>query len=259
VALPTLKVRTLKRGVKPGSDVRRAQLLLRELRYLKPDHKVGTSYGWRTRSAVKKFKKAHHLKHDSVLGKDGWHALEKAYAKKAKKPVRPVLVDWKPPTARKSGPLGLTDPQKSASRARTLHALWLGANHRSVVHYTQGSLRWQWRWRRAAQGEYPNYADCSAYSTWGLHEGTLPYRLGDYVNGAGWSAGYTGTMVQHGVRISRPALVGDCVFYGGSYSVPAHVAEYIGNGLVISHGSEAGPLVVPWNYRPVNQVRRYIR
>ena len=49
------------------------------------------------------------------------------------------------------------------------------------------------------------------------------------------------------------------VFYGDQGGgVAEHVATYIGNGLVISHG---GPGVhkLRWNYRPVNEVRRYIR
>lgn len=162
--------------------------------------------------------------------------------------------------ARGRGHLGLSPRQRILARRRIKRAALRAARYRWVIHYTQRGRRWDFIRGRCAPWQHAYYADCSALATW-LHWTAVArvYRLGDFVNGAGWQAGYTGTMVQHGVRISRPRLVGDCVFYGGTRSVPGHVAVYIGNGLVVSHGSEAGPMLVPWAYRPVNQVRRYIR
>jgi cell wall-associated NlpC family hydrolase len=50
------------------------------------------------------------------------------------------------------------------------------------------------------------------------------------------------------------------VFYGNQGAgIAEHVAVYVGNGMVISHGSEAGPFLLRWDYRPVNEVRRYLR
>lgn len=133
--------------------------------------------------------------------------------------------------------------------------------HRYSIHYTQGWRRWDGIRLRKPPWKFPYYADCSSHSTW-LHWTAVsrPRRGGyrDYVNGSGWRAGYTGTQVNHGIRLRRPSLVGDLVFYGGSRGVPGHVATYIGGGLCVSHGSEIGPILVRWNYRPVVAVRRHL-
>jgi hypothetical protein len=142
----------------------------------------------------------------------------------------------------------------------TLQAAVLGYHHAPAISYTQGDLRWQGidRRRDASRGEYPNYADCSAYATWcywnGLH---LHTGHSDIVNGEHWQAGYTGTMLEHGRHVSRP-IPGDAVIYGTSWP-GEHVALYTGAGLVVSHGSEAGPFLLPWRYRSdVLEIRRYI-
>jgi hypothetical protein len=92
----------------------------------------------------------------------------------------------------------------------------------------------------------------------------LRFGLGDIVNGAGWNAGYTGTMLDHGmvVRFASNALPGDCVFYGAG-PPGKHVAVVVkmvgGVPMVISHGSEPGPYYLAYNYRSdVLQIRRYI-
>jgi len=133
------------------------------------------------------------------------------------------------------------------------------ARNRGAIHYTQGFRRWDGiRLHRRGPGHYPNYADCSALASWLLWDAFKHVRMNnDIVNGARWTGGFTGTMLRHGKHLSRPTLVGDCVFYG-SWPNGSHVAIYIGNNLVVSHGSEAGPLIVRWNYRSVLAVRRYI-
>jgi cell wall-associated NlpC family hydrolase len=146
-----------------------------------------------------------------------------------------------------------------AARKRIRAAALLAARKRSSIHYTQGWRRWDFIRLKKPPWKWANYADCSSLATW-LHWTATAriYGTKDYVNNAGWRAGYTGTQTRNGRRISKPSLVGDLVFYGGSYSVPGHVAIYIGNGLVVSHGSESGPHILRWNYRPVMQVRRYL-
>lgn len=155
--------------------------------------------------------------------------------------------------------LGLNWAQRYAARKRVKRAALLAARHRGVVHYTQGASRWQGisSRRRAKDGQYPNYADCSSLATWCHWDATRIYGLGDYVNGANWKYGYTGTQVQHGkpVALNR-LLTGDLVFYGRG---PSHVAIYIGGGKVVSHGGESGPLILPVQYRPVHSCRRFIR
>jgi hypothetical protein len=138
----------------------------------------------------------------------------------------------------------------------------LALHNAGSVHYTQGSRRWDGIKldRRAVRGQFPAHSDCSSFATWCLWNGLfLKYHIGDIVNGAGWKAGYTGTMRDHGKRVGnipQEILRGDCVFYEG------HVAIVVGrkNGvpMVVSHGSEGGPYHVRWNYRDPMQVRRYI-
>ena len=142
----------------------------------------------------------------------------------------------------------------------TLQAAVLGLHHASEIHYTEGELRWQGidRGRVASQGEYPMWADCSAYATWCLWNG-LHVHLGhtDIVNGQHWRAGYTGTLLEHGEHVSS-LLPGDLVIYGNGFP-GKHVALYTGGGLVVSHGSEAGPLLLPVHYRSdAMEYRRYI-
>lgn len=82
-------------------------------------------------------------------------------------------------------------------------------------------------------------------------------------NGRGYDGyGYTGTLVTHGQHVSlSPGAwkIGDLLIYGPSLSDTHHVTMLISNGgSCFSHGQEAGPLNVPWNYRSdLIAVRRY--
>ena len=160
---------------------------------------------------------------------------------------------------------GLNAARRVLVRRRIKRAALLGVRNRQRIHYTQGSQRWNYIARkvRAYKGEVPNYGDCSAYATGLYWDACLRYiRSGvikrDFINGAGWKAGYTGTQIQHGKRVLGRRQVGDLVFYAGSTGVINHVAIYIGGGKVVSFGSEPGPLLLPVNYRTVAQTRRYL-
>ena len=156
--------------------------------------------------------------------------------------------------------------QRIGTRKRFKRAAMLTAHHAPQIHYTQSSSRWQGiaSRLRAQAGQYPRYADCSSIGSWFHWDATRIYSLFDYVNGANWTGGYTGTQTQNGVRVSgRWLLVGDGVYYGGTASVPAHVAWVVVPGplsraLVVSHGGESGPLLLRASYRPLNQCRRFI-
>lgn len=142
----------------------------------------------------------------------------------------------------------------------TLEAAVLGLHHAPEIHYTQSDLRWQGIDRRyvAAKGEYPRFADCSSFATWCLWNGLfVPFGHSDAVNGEHWRAGYTGTLLEHGVRVDS-LIPGDLVIYGSGWP-GEHTAVYTGGGLVVSHGSEAGPFLLPVHYRSdVLEFRRYI-
>jgi cell wall-associated NlpC family hydrolase len=149
---------------------------------------------------------------------------------------------------------------KLDARERAVRAAMLGVKHRDSIAYTQGGARWDGirRGCRAYKGSYPTSADCSSFVTWCLWD-ALGAKGPDIVNGAGWTQGYTGTQVAHGKRVPLDKIRrGDLVFYGGSGGIPGHVAIYVGDGKVVSHGSNPGPMVLATSYRPVTQVRRYL-
>lgn len=126
----------------------------------------------------------------------------------------------------------------------------------SKIHYTKDYAK---RWSaihdelRIAKGQCLTYGDCSSTTTWLLWNAlTHVHHHADVVNGERWLAGYTGTQFAHGRLVHHDAnlRLGDLVFYGGSSSVPEHVAMSIGGGKVFSHGGEAGPWILPLDYRP---------
>ena|SRR5262245_600491 len=162
--------------------------------------------------------------------------------------------------------MALSAQQRKQARDRAGQAAWLAYNNKANVHYTQGGNRWEGIANKlnARHGKYPNNADCSSFATWCLWNGLyLAFQSSDVVNATSWRSGYTGTMLGNG-KIVKPenALKGDLVLYGKGHP-GAHVAIVVGKKdgvpMVISHGSEAGPFFVPYNYRPdVMSIRRYI-
>jgi hypothetical protein len=161
---------------------------------------------------------------------------------------------------------GLGASQRLRGRERASQAAILGYHHASQIRYTQGGARWEGIANRcnARRGEFPTHADCSSFVTWCLWNALyLAFNVGDVVNGAGWTAGYTGTMKSHGLRVQHEAslLRADCVHYGPGTG--HHVAMVIGRvggvPMVISHGSESGPHYVRFDYRDdIAEFRRYI-
>jgi hypothetical protein len=169
----------------------------------------------------------------------------------------PVL---RPTAARRSSTSGLSRLHRRRARQLAVQAALLGLNHRVDLHYTQGARRWDGiaHGLQAGRGKFPYYTDCSAFATWCLWNGLSQYNVRDVVNGLGWRAGFTGTMLSHGRRVPTIGgiLTGDLVLYGG------HVAVIVGRRggvpMVVSMGSERGPFYLRWNYRRVQAVRRYV-
>lgn len=162
---------------------------------------------------------------------------------------------------------GLTRDQRAACRQLATRAALLSLHHAPAVHYSQGPTRFDGIKHHlvADKGEFPTALDCSASVTWWLAQGLLfRFKLPDIVNGANWLAGYTGTLAQHGRQVMhlKNVLPGDAVLYGPAPTYE-HTAMVVGHRdgkpLVISHGSEPGPFLLPFDYRSdVGQIRRYI-
>lgn len=158
---------------------------------------------------------------------------------------------------------GLDPAERIRARRLIKFAALETMKHKPTIHYTMGTQRWQGisHQLRCYPGkrQYPTQADCSSMATWlywnALKREINQENLVDIVNAARWRAGYTGTMLNNGrpVHSHVPTLVGDLVIYKG------HVATYIGGGNVHSHGSEAGPFILPWRYRTdIVAIRRYL-
>src|SRR3974390_1003156 len=104
-----------------------------------------------------------------------------------------------------SRPSPLAGKQIIIARDMAMQAAFLGVHNQPAIHYTQGPRRWSGidEYRKAWKGQFPSYADCSAFVTWCLWNGLDHFHIGDVVNGLNWKAGYTGTMLQHGEIITE--------------------------------------------------------
>ncbi|KAI8807230.1 hypothetical protein BJ742DRAFT_813859 [Cladochytrium replicatum] len=137
-------------------------------------------------------------------------------------------------------------------------AIWTH-NSGIAVDYSQGNQRWSGiTGRRCPYVTNPPVADCSSFTTW-LYWSAFGDGA-DSLNGQSWSAGYTGTMKDHGKAVSfDTAQIGDLVFYED----PAHVVILVKKGStqsaskVVSMGSDGVPKYLSMNYRSVSQIRTY--
>eukprot|EP00762_Andalucia_godoyi_P007866 ANDGO_01285.mRNA.1 hypothetical protein len=150
--------------------------------------------------------------------------------------------------------LGLTPEEALRDRQGVYTAAMALYNQRGSEIYTEGSQRWSGITDRVYPPSAPKYSDCSSAATWAYW--TVYGKGPDFLNGENWSAGYTGTLMQHGRSVSLgSAQVGDLVMYGNPVS---HTAIYIGGGRVISHGED--PVCdCPIDYRSDrSDIRSYI-
>lgn len=178
------------------------------------------------------------------------------------------LLSEQPLTAARGGGVLLRSAHdRLAARRLAVAAARLGLHHAAALHYSQGVDRWEGiaRRLRALHGQWPHHADCSSFVTWCLWTATRAWGLGDFANGLSWHAGYTGTLVHHGVPVTNGHyLLADVALYGDPFGASGHTAllagELHGVPMVISNGSEAGPFFLPLHYRPdLLVVRRMIR
>jgi hypothetical protein len=145
-----------------------------------------------------------------------------------------------------------------STRHKVVEAARYFASIEPRVHYTQGPSRMQIvreRLRPRLLLKKHVYEDCSSFVTGCYWIAGAKDPNGRGFDGAGW----TGTLAPHGHPVStREAKPGDLAFYGRS-APWHHVALYIGSGLVISHGSERGPVITEIHYRSdLGEIRSYL-
>jgi len=144
-----------------------------------------------------------------------------------------------------------TLPQARQDVVKAAMALY---DQRAHEKYTQGPERWSGIDKKIHPPQAPPFSDCSSAATWCYW---TTYGSGpDFLNGQNWKAGYTGTLTSHGkvVQIAS-AQPGDLCFYGNPVS---HVAIYIGDGKVVSHGSDPVSLVVVKYRSDYSHTRSYL-
>jgi hypothetical protein len=93
----------------------------------------------------------------------------------------------------------------------------------------------------------PDYTDCSGFVTWCYKSAGA-----NDPNDNEYGGGYTGTLWTTGTEISVAQLrPGDLVFWGNPMSPGggAHVAVYVGQGKIVSHGADDQPICKSMNYR----------
>jgi hypothetical protein len=148
---------------------------------------------------------------------------------------------------------GLSKHHRAVARKINMNGCHMMLNHASIIHYTQGSLRWSGidQHKRISHRQFPYYGDCSSTVTWLLWNALhVKYGVRDLVNGEHWRAGYTGTIATHGKRVhhDKNIEVGDLILYGDAPTYE-HVAISMGGRMVFSHGSEGGPYYIDRDYR----------
>lgn len=153
----------------------------------------------------------------------------------------------------------LQSQQVQGVRDRIVLAGLYGVRHTNEIHYTMGPSRMYGVRNHVRPPRIPYFEDCSSFATWcyWLAGAPDPNNLG--YNGYG----YTGTQIynSHSKHVrSGFEKPGDLVFYGyGFNGAPKHVAIYIGNGKVVTHGSERDPSIRLTHYRSdFREIRSYV-
>ena len=162
--------------------------------------------------------------------------------------------------------IGLNARQRIRARDLAVQAAALAVKKNTQIQYSMGDNRWDpiKRNRKAWRGEVGRFEDCSSFVTWCLWNGLDHFGVDDVVNGDSWRSGWTGSMVQHGIRVSQAEILrGDVLFYLNDHGEIGHCTIYVGGGMCITHGHDADtgteePEKKPMGYRTINHIRRYI-
>jgi hypothetical protein len=132
-------------------------------------------------------------------------------------------------------------PPKVWTQASTaLHCHAVGEPHIYTQKQIPGSStqdRWQGVRQNRPPSDPPTESDCSSLLEWIRHALGLSDPAGQGYSG---NLEYTGTQIQHGERVYA-LEPGDFVFYTEDGRTACHVAMFVGNGQVVSHGVPGGP------------------
>jgi cell wall-associated NlpC family hydrolase len=220
----------------PCTPVFQMQRALKAAKF-RPVHAKSTGvFGKNTRDQIAAFQRARRIAPSGVYGSRTHKALSRYYDLTGRKRLVQFAHD------RKSAAV------YSAFTTVGYHFYRVGG---TTLTYSQGASR-------GILGHYPGIppaTDCSGFVT------AIYKAVGrPDPNGFRFSpVGYTGTLAQHGVRVTNWHALkpGDLVFYGGGFPY-GHVAMVVNGflGLVVSHGSR-GVKLLAYNYRRVSVVRRY--
>ncbi len=235
--MPDLRLpRQIERGSR-GRDVRALKRVLLRLGYLRsPRGEGGPEFDSATDAAVRAYQRDKGLEVDGEVGPITFASLLPSYGRFERLLVSRV------------------DPRKiRGGRHKIVATAFVGYRHKEAVHYTQDARRMEGVRGRIRPPRHPGWEDCSSFATWCYWAAGARDPNGCGYNGTG----YTGTQVRNGKTTNNPRP-GDLVFYGGG-EIPSHVAVYVGNGKVVSHGSEPGPYLLAIDYRSDrSQVRTYL-
>lgn len=149
-------------------------------------------------------------------------------------------------------------PAETKIREKIVEYCEWGIRSQARIHYAQ--IRPIPHGTPAAMKTLPLATDCSGFATMAYKYAGAPDP-----NGSGYDGhGYTGTMLQHGVKVTTP-LPGDLILFGAfpGHHVTLYMETWHGAWLTCSHGGEYGPIRI-LNHREEMaqgvpyQVRRYL-
>ena len=95
----------------------------------------------------------------------------------------------------------------------------------------------------------PGETDCSGLVECAFKRARWADPMGNNYSGYG----NTATLRSHGTKVGIASIKRNDLVH---YNNPDHVALYVGDGMVISHGGQGDPVKVKMTYRPIYEVTR---
>jgi len=238
---------TLPRWLRLGStgrDVRALQRALRRAGFRARTVAIGNTFDAQTEAELMAFQAANQLEVDGVVGPETFRVLHPSFDARGRFILDEVRKELEQVRELNEGGF----PEGMSARQKIVAAAHAAFEQRATLRYTQDGRRMQGVKQQIRPPATPQWEDCSSFVTWCYWAAGAPDP-----NGRGYDGfGFTGTQIGTGTTVGlEQALPGDLVFYGKAPDAAGitHVALYVGNGNVISHGNESGPTLLPVDYR----------